>query len=193
MARLDLALSFYYLRKGVSVIVFGRQIVPSLFFPRGSKQLLRSQRIGLRGPILEPIAVLLQHKGRLKQSLQSLLVENWFLLLIGHGLFCHASAPVTGSERDSIGPGGGAILVQFPHQNRPSTSVRTADAVGPSCRPLCLELPEESAISLIFNSLERMCNASRLYNAAPVGFRGKPFATANIICKKLHTCPHKCP
>src|ERR1700730_5855084 len=115
MARLDLALSFYYLRKGVSVIVFGRQIVPSLFFPRGSKQLLRSQRIGLRGPILEPFAVLLQHKGRLKQSLKSLLVENWFLLLIGHDLFCHVSARATGSERDSLEtPGDGTHFSAIP-------------------------------------------------------------------------------
>src|SRR4030088_198245 len=123
MVRLDLALSFYYLRQSESVIVLGRGIVPSLCFPpRVSSQFLHSQLIGFRLLILEPIAVLLQHKGRLKQSLKSLLVENWFLFLIGHDLFCHMSAPATGSERDFGGDG--AILVQFPHQNRPSRSVR---------------------------------------------------------------------
>src|ERR1700682_2984540 len=131
MARLDLALSFYDLRESESVIVLGREIVPSLFFLlRVSNPFLHSQLIGSRLLILEAIAVLLQHKGRLKQPLKSLLVENWFLLLIGHGLFCHVSAPVTGSERDFKGSGGGAILVQFPHQNRPSSSVRAAGADG---------------------------------------------------------------
>jgi hypothetical protein len=43
-----------------------------------------------------------------------------------------------------------------------------------------LELVEESAIPLIFNSLERDFNDSRLYNTAPVRFGGKPFATVNI-------------
>ena len=106
MARLDLALSFYDLRESESVIVLGREIIPSLFFLlRVSNQFLHAQLIGSGLLILEAIAVLLQHKGRLKQSLKSLLVENWFLLLIGHGLFCHVSAPVTGSERDFLGPG----------------------------------------------------------------------------------------
>src|ERR1700731_853111 len=103
MARLDLALSFYYLRESESVIALETEIVPSLFFPpRVSKQLLHSQRIGFRFLMLEPIAALLQHKGRLKHSLKSLLVENWFLPVIGHDLFCHVSAPATGSERDFV-------------------------------------------------------------------------------------------
>src|SRR5467141_2326485 len=105
MARLDLALSFYYLRQSESVIVLGREIVPSLFFPpRVSNQFLHSQWIGFRGLILQPIVVLLQHKGRLQQSLKSLLVEDWSLLLIGHDLFCHVFGPGdwlgTGLPRD---------------------------------------------------------------------------------------------
>src|SRR5438552_3435790 len=113
MARLDLALSFYDLRESESVIVLGTEIVPSLFFPpRVSNQFLHSQLIGFGLLILEPIAALLQHKGRLEQSLKSLLVENWFLLLIGHDLFCHVSAPATGPERDFIeARGAGATQV----------------------------------------------------------------------------------
>ncbi len=105
MARLDLALSFYDLRESGSVIVRRTEIVPRLFFPRGSNEFLHSQLIGFRLRTLAPIAVLLQHKGRLQQSLQSLLVENRFLLLIGHDFFCHVSALATGSERD-LRPGG---------------------------------------------------------------------------------------
>ena len=126
-----------------SVIVRGTEIVPSLFFPpRVSTQFLHSQLIGFRVLILEPIAALLQHKGRLKQSLKSLLVENWFLLLIGHDLFCHVSAPATGSERDFIEARGmEVILVQFPHQNRPSSSVPAAGAAGVRCHPPALNSP----------------------------------------------------
>src|ERR1700730_8929005 len=113
MARLDLALSFYDLRESESVIVRRTEIVPGWFFPRGSNEFLRSQLIGFRLPILVPVAVLLQHKGRLQQSLQSLLVENGFLLLIGHDLFCHVSARARGSERD-LRPGGWTYFSAIP-------------------------------------------------------------------------------
>jgi hypothetical protein len=83
--------------------------------------------------------------------------------------------------------------VQFPHQNRPSSSVLAACVVGVRYHRSQLEVAEDSAIPLIFNSLDREFNASTLYNTAPVRFRGKPFATVNIICKRLHTYPQKCP
>jgi hypothetical protein len=190
---MDLALSFYYLRESESVIVRGTEIVPSLFFRlRVSNQFLHSQRIGFVLPILEPIAALLQHKGGLKQSLKSLLVENWFLFLIGHDLFCHVSAPATGSERDFIEARGGWRYFSAIPAPKPTTKFGS----GRRCRrrkmsSACLELTGESAIPLIFNSLEVEFNESRLYRTALIRFRGKPFATVNSACKKLHTYPQK--
>src|ERR1700680_2723168 len=115
MARLDLALSFYYLRQSESVIVLETEIVPGLFFPaRVSNQFLHSQLIGFGLLMLEPVAALLQHKSRLKQSLKSLLVEDWFLLVIGHDLFYPVSAPATGSAGFHRDPGGWSYFSAIP-------------------------------------------------------------------------------
>ena len=94
MARLNLALRLDDLRERESVIVFGSVI------RRGGRRLgglclllpyLASLRLELQIGLRLFAIVLLQHKRRLQQPFQGLLVKNWFAFFVGHD-FVIASA-----------------------------------------------------------------------------------------------------
>src|ERR1700686_4303860 len=120
MAHLDLALRLHNLRQRECVVavrlraIFRSWSVCWLLGLTFQLLLAKQFTLGFQALFHFPYlaVVLLQHISRFQQLFKSLLVENWFVVLIGHDLYLPPMARPGGVERPESYP----ILVQLLRQ-----------------------------------------------------------------------------